>query len=206
MNRFHRAAACVLMVLLLLVGHCTAGSQDLASPKKAALTFATALRLGDFRMIRSSTIGSDADYKMMESMASMMGAAGKLHDAAAARFGPKDADKVAGPITGNADAAREIEQSQEKVEGDTATIVTAKGPANALQLKKIEGDWKIDLARFPQKSELAHQIPMFNAMQKVLSQAASDISAGKYRTAEDAAKEITGRLSATAAAVSRQQK
>src|SRR5260370_40536521 len=102
---------------------------------------------------------------MIEAMASMMGAAGKLHGVTAARFGPRDADKVAGPITGNADAAREIEQSQEKVEGDTATIVTAKGPANALQLKKVDGEWKIDLTRFPQRSELARQIPMYSAMQ-----------------------------------------
>ena len=205
MKKLSLSAALVLTILFS--AQCGAAAKpDLSSPKKAALAFATGLRLGDLDMLRSSSVGTADDYKMMEAMASMMGAAGKLHDAAAARFGPKEADKVAGPITGNADAAREIEQSQEKVDGDTATIVTPKGPANALQLKKIDGDWRIDLTRFPQRSELVRQIPMYSAMQKVLSQGAADISSGKYRSAEDAGQEITGRLAAVAASVARQQK
>jgi len=57
-------------------------------------------------------------------------------------------------------------------------------------LRKVDGQWKVDLSQFPQKQTLSKTIPMLDAVQKVLVQATTDVSNGKYATADEAQQAI----------------
>jgi hypothetical protein len=176
---------------------------DLSSPKKAATAFALALQKGDFAALKSATTGTDADYKLMQTITAMTAAANKLHDAAVSRFG-QDGNKIA-VATGNpGDIPRQIEESDEKVTGDKASI-TKKGAteANSVKLAKVGGEWKVDLAQFPQKDQIAAQAPMLDATGKVLAQAAGDVAAGKYQSATEASQDIQQRMMAVMASMIR---
>jgi hypothetical protein len=207
MRSFIRGSA--LMILALAVSAPIAfavdSTPDLSSPKKAAAAFALALQKGDFATVQNVTTGSPADYKIMQTLTSMLAASGKLHDAAVARFGPDEAAKIA---TGSGDPVaitRQIEESEEKLEGDQASI-TMKDVAqgDSVKLKKSNGQWKVDLAKYPLKNEIAQRASMLDATGKVLAQASTDVSAGKYKTATEASQDIQQRLMSVMGAMARQ--
>jgi hypothetical protein len=196
----------VLFLLVLAFGiipTLAADSQpDLSSPKKAATAFALALQKGDFAALKNVTTGAAEDYSLMQSITGMTAAANKLHDAIVTRFGAEEGKKI--PIgTGDpADIPRQIEESDEKLEGDSASI-TKKGAieGNSVKLKKSGAAWKVDLSQFPQKQQIATQAPMLDATGKVLAQAATDVAAGKYRSATEASDDIQQRMMAAMASM-----
>ena len=179
---------------------------DLSSPKKAATAFAVGLQAGDFDQVKASSLGDDGDYKLMQTVASTMSAVHRLHDAAAARFGAENAKKLETGVNENNDVARQIEASDEKLSGDTASIVEKGKPeSNTVYLKKVNGDWKVDLSRFPQKQMMQQSVPMLEAMRSVMTQSASDVSSGHYKNVDDAATDVRQRMFAMMAAVAKQQ-
>jgi hypothetical protein len=198
------------MFMLALVVSATAAiaadsKPDLSSPKKAAAAFALALQKGDFATVQNVTTGSPDDYKIIQTVTNMLVASGKLRDVAVARFGPDEAAKIA---TGGGDPAaitRQIEESDEKLEGDQASITMKDAPkGNSVILKKSNGQWKVDLTQYPQKNEIAKRASMLDATDKVLTQASADVSAGKYKTAAEASQDIQQRLMSVMAAMARQ--
>jgi hypothetical protein len=176
----------------MLAGQVRADSSpDLSTPKHAAAAFAQGLQHGDLAAIKASTIGGPEDYALINTMARMVGAANKLRDAAVARFGPDEGKKIAASTVSSSDAVKEVNDSSEKIEGDTAIILKPNAnPDNALRLRKVGGDWKVDISQFPQKQSLSRTIPMLDAVQKVLVQATSDVTNGKYATADEAQQAI----------------
>lgn len=205
-----RVAVFVTGVLLGVAGVGAADDgADLSSPRKTAAAFAMALQRGDMATLQTVTVGGADDYKLMRSVTGMTAAADQLNKAAVARFGAEEGKKVARSMGGSpeqSDIPRQIAESDEKVEGDSAAI-TMKGapPGNAINLKKVEGRWKVDLSQFPKRDEIARQTPILDAAAKVLVQGAADVRNGKYRTAEEAGQEIQRQVNAVSASVSRQQ-
>jgi hypothetical protein len=183
-----------------------AANPDLSTPKKAATAFALALQKGDFDTIRAVTTGQDADYKLIQTIATMTSAANRLHDACVAKFG-EEGKKIALSTGDPQDIPRQIEASEEKITGDSASIIT-KGAteANAVKLTKVGGDWKVDLAHYPQKEQLTQQAQVFDATGKLLSQAATDVSSGKYHSATEASQDIQQRMMALRMAILQSQR
>ena len=134
-------------ICFMLLATSFAGAQskpDLSSPKKATASFALGLQSGNLDQVKASSIGDDGDYKLMQSVTSTMSAVRKLHDAAVARFGPEDAKKLAAGISDNVDIAKQVEGSDEKVDGDSASILEKGKPeTSAVHLKKVNGEWKL---------------------------------------------------------------
>ena len=182
----------VLTVVMLAAWQVRADSTpDLSTPKQAATAFAVGLQHGDLAAIKDSTIGAPEDYQLINTMARMVGAANKLRDAAVARFGPEEGKKIAASTVSSNDPYKELSESSEKIEGDTATIIKPGASAdNALRLRKVGAIWKVDISQFPQKQTLSKTVPMLDAVQKVLVQASTDVSNGKYATADEAQKAI----------------
>ena len=196
-----------LCFLLAMTTRVTADSRpDLSSPKKAATAFAIGLQAGDLEQVKASSIGEASDYKLMQTVTSTMSSVHKLHEAAVSRFGPDEAKKLSTGVSDNGDVARQIEMSDEKLDGDTATIIEKGKPeTNAVHLKKVAGDWKVDLTNFPQKQTMQQNVPMLDAMRTVMLQGALDVSAGHYKNVDEAATEVRQRMVTLMAAVARQQ-
>ena len=185
------------------------GKPDLSTPRKTAPAFAMALQRGDLATLKTVAIGSPEDYRLMQSVTGMTAAAGQLNEAAVARFGAEEGKKLAKSMGGapeQSDVPRQIAESEEKIDGDSAAI-TMKGaqPGNAINLKKVDGEWKVDLSQFPKRDEIARQAPMLDAAAKVLLQGAADVRGGKYRTPDDASQDIQRQMGVVMASVSRQQ-
>ena len=186
----------VWCVLGLAVPFIAGAGPDLSTPKKAATAFALSLQKGDFDTIRAVTTGQEADYKLIQSIVAMTAAANKLHDAAMAKFG-EEGRKMDLTTGDPQDIPRQIEASEEKINGDHASIIT-KGTteANAVKLNRVGNEWKVDLANYPQKQQLTEQAPMFDATGKLLAQAAGDVAGGKYHSALEASQDIQQRMMA----------
>lgn len=197
-------AACLLLISASAIR--AESKPDLTSPKKAATAFAVGLQAGDFNQVKASSIGDESDYKLMQTVASTMSSVHKLHEAAVSRFGVENAKKLETGVSDNNDIPRQIEASDEKLEGDSATILEKGKPeSNAVHLKKVNGDWKVDLSNFPQKQIMRQTLPMLDAMRLVMTQSASDVSAGHYKNAEDAATDVRLRMSTLMATIAKQQ-
>ena len=196
MRAVHHKFVWVLCVFGLSASWAAAASPDLSTPKKAATAFALALQKGDFDTIRAVTTGQDADYKLIQPIAAMTSAANRLHDACVAKFG-EDGKKIALSTGDPQDIPRQIEASEEKITGDSALIITrGTTEANAVKLTKVGGDWKVDLAHYPQKEQLAQVAQTAEPTAKLFSQAASDVTSGKYHSATEASQDIQQRIMA----------
>lgn len=205
MNRTVRGAGLIMLVLLTVVASSVlaADKPDLSTPKKAAKSFAAAVQSADMTGVKAASTGSPEDYKMMESFAGVISAGARLRKAAVAKFGAEDGKKI---VQGSPDLPAQIEQSDEKIDGDTATLVhTGEDPANALKLMRTNGDWKVDLNRIPGKDQMAKSMPMMKELQKVLDESTTDVKDGKFKTADEAQQAVRTRMMAVVTAMFTQQ-
>lgn len=181
MSKFKRMSAVLVAVCTMAAGSVRAADQ--ASPKAAALAFGNALLAGDDKGVREASTGSEADYKTVGALGTMVSAMKKMSDAAAAKFGKDNA------ISKNAkdmDVAAELEKSEVKEEGDKATITNkTKDEKNPMKLVKKDGKWFVDLASLP-KDGMDMVVKMSGPMSKAATEVAGEIKADKYKTADEA--------------------
>jgi hypothetical protein len=158
---------------------------DLSTPKGAAIAFAKAVQDGDKAGVRAVCIGNDEELKAMESMAGAMGAIKKFRTACDDKYGKDNLLTKNFPADQNLTA--EAEKAEFKVEGDIAKSIPKPGEDQKDQatLKKVDGKWKIDVASIG-KDKLA-QAGQMAKIGKVLEDFAAEITAGKYKTVEEAA-------------------
>lgn len=106
---------------------------DLSTPKGAAETFVAALDSGDVETAEKASTG--ADSRFLQSLAKAQANVKKYRDAMASRFGPD----------GRRTVADKLKDADFKETGATA-IVTLKGDPRQSILRKVSGEWKVDLS------------------------------------------------------------
>jgi len=178
---FRGSFAAIVLSLVGLIAPPTraADAPDLSTPRKAAIAFAKGVESGDMTAVKATAIGTDSDYKLVESIMGLIGANKELRAAAIEKFG-EDGKQISTEDLSN--ISKQMEQGDEKIDGDTATV-GKPDEKDPMKLKKIEGNWKVDLASIPEKEQMTKAMPK---MRKVMTGAAADIKAGKYKTIEDA--------------------
>ncbi|HEY2587948.1 MAG TPA: hypothetical protein VGI81_19550 [Tepidisphaeraceae bacterium] len=117
----------------------------------------------------------------------------KLQDASVARFGDQGKNLTGG---GNgpdfSEWSKKIDEATVKQEGDAATL-TQKDSGEPLKLKKINGEWKVDVS--PMTSEMASMgTAMIDSMSKAASETADEIKAGKYKTPQEAQQALSSKM------------
>lgn len=162
---------------------------DLSTPKKAATAFARAVQRGDMAAVKAVSIGEDEDYKIIESLSHLIDAGGKLQDAAVAKFG--EAGRQATQDV-QSDFARHVEQGEEHIDNQTASV-GGRDRQDPLRLKKVEGDWKVDLSTFRQREQLQSIVPK---ILKVMTDAIAGIESGKYKSAQEVHEALQQQVSA----------
>ena len=194
------------MALALLIGGASVGLADsksnLSDPKSAAKTFAAGVQNADMSLIKNASIGSDSDYKLLETMSGVVNASMKLREAVSAKFGADQAKLL--PQAGPGDLEAVVDKSTLKVDGDTASLnEPGQDSANALHLKKVGGDWKVDLSQIPNKEQMAQTSPIMKELQKVVEQTTDDTKAGKFKNVQEVQQAVQTRMMAVVASMSR---
>jgi hypothetical protein len=183
-------AALTVVLIAALAAPTRAAEVDPKGPKGVALAFAQALAAGNTADMRQHSIGSDQDRQAMDTLARMVGSFAELSSAAVARFGEEGKD-LAQP--GQADKMfKAIRDGAEQIDRDRATIVLESG--EPIQLKKVDGAWKIDLAQIPKREEIYKLVPIYSTMAEVAQQTAMEVKGGRYKSVEEARKALGSRM------------
>ena len=175
------------------------GRPELATPKLGALTFVRAMELNDTTTFHAVTIGGADEYKLFEPLLKMVASAKDLEKAAREKWG-----KAGRVVVRNSPAVGmevQIQESDVTVEGDTA-VVKRKGDEDPdpLTLRKTNVGWKVDLTAIKNRKTMADAAPGMQRMEKVFTDSAADIRAGKFHSAEEAEKVILKRMQDAATA------
>ena len=170
----------------------TAAAADLSTPAKATQAFAAAMRAGDASAIRATTTGgTDSDYLMLKSWSAYVRSAEALYRAASAKF---DAGADVFNTSGGLGQFEDANAIDVKGEGDAATVSPRGGRGPSLNLTKNNGNWRIDLARLPDKDQLSRGAADMRALGKVMDRIAGDITSGRYAKADDAAAALAAAM------------
>jgi len=176
----------------LLAYSAPAGAEDkpdLSTPKKSASAFAVAVQCGDMATVKAVSIGEEEDYKIIESLSHLLDAGHKLQEAAVAKFG--EPGKQATQDV-QSDFAHHIEEGEEHVDGQTASI-GGRDRQDPLKLKKVDRDWKVDLSTFRQREQLQSVVPK---IQKVMTDTTAGIESGRYKTPQEVREVLKQQVSA----------
>jgi predicted secreted protein len=204
----HRRRSClpILAVLLLLVALCaaadtpapaappaTAPAAPPPSPKAVALAFTAALEKGDAPAAKAMLPSGDDDRaRWVDATVALTAGLKKLDAAALARFG--DGGKG---LSQNqlhlGDAAKSIEQAQEKIDGDTATLVLPGQAQPLVSFKIVDGKWRL-LAGPATTAEIPEQLALCQRLLQAASRTAEEITAGDHPSADSAAKTFAARV------------
>jgi hypothetical protein len=164
-----------------------------ATPKAVTLAFSRALSAGDVARARSLSTG-DAGPQTLDALAKLASATDRLQKALKAKFG--DAALKLEIFEESPDVEEELNRSTETITGDTAVIRVSPTDKNPSELKKVNGQWKFDIAKFKASEP---QIPELRKMASAWSDLAVDVTAGKFKTVDDFKKVFAEKTAAAAA-------
>lgn len=179
--------ACLVLALAAGVGRAADARPDLSTPKKAAMAFATALAAGDEQAMRAASTGTDEDFKGLLVLSETLRAMKRFQTAAVKKFGD---DAKAIPDM-SAAMSRQIEASDEKIDGDTATLVNKDRPdRHPATLRKLDGRWKMDLKSISEGPQFARMKETAAKATKAIDGVTADVAAGKFPTFQDAMRAL----------------
>jgi hypothetical protein len=177
-------------------------SADEAALRGALKTLARGLQDGDRDQIRKVIYAANpTEQKMVDAMASMAAEIANLNKAATKAFGKEQAQELTGDL--GAELTR-IDEAKVSIDGDTATVVYKPGepapkqtdlanadPAAPLQLSKIDGRWRIPMAKLS-KGATAEQIEQrlsdVDVQAKVIAEITAEVTQGKYKNVDAVAE------------------
>jgi hypothetical protein len=185
-----------LLALLLYAG--CKPRPDYSTPKKAVRSFYVAL-VTDGAESAKVAVTDSLQAEVLADLKTLITHVLAAQEAAEARFGKQNAATVSGGLP----SLDDIDQASETIEGDTATL-TVKSHAKQLRLKKVDGQWKLDvfsvLGIAPKDKESARR--MLTAAAQAAQHVAQQIKSGQYKTADDASAALNTGM---AIAVAREQ-
>ena len=173
-------------VLTAFSGALAAG--DYSSPKAAASTFAAAIAAGDVETAKASIVPNEKQAPVVEALAKLQVAQKKFAEAAVKAYG--QAGEELARTNDQKDAVKQIESAQVKEQGDVATLTSADSP-DPLTLRKVDGQWKVDLGAMPNSAEMERQVPTLTGMTELMDTMATEIEDGKYKSAEEVKQVFT---------------
>jgi hypothetical protein len=182
---------------------------DLSTPKNAVRTMFAAEEMADGSALRDSFFAAtQAERDLVTAYAELIVAARHLRDAARDKFAPdngaapnpaviRDGSLPGGP---GPEDEQQLANAQVQVDGDSATVRLPDSPA-PIKLKRSDNQWRIDLADYAaiQPSELSEQTEVNHGLAAAMDEAAEEIIAGKYASAQEAESAIQQKIHAVIA-------
>jgi hypothetical protein len=161
----------------------------LPSPKAVALAFVTSLEKGDATVARALVPGEE-QIPWVDASLALAAALRRLDEAAVARFGEAGRAVSQGRLH-LADSLKALEQAQEKVEGDTATL-TIPGTAKPVRLVRVAGTWRV--AGPATAVEAREQVALYERLARAADLTAGEMADGGYPDAGEAARVFAARV------------
>ena len=194
-NPFRTHQILSTVAALFLVFGCGPSRPDFSTPQKTAAIFATALDTGNLELAKSTCLTTPDSERMIAALVPLSKAMRDLRESAKAKYG-----KDAGPLANGEDVATQVAKSKFNITGDTATLIPTTGSTKKpILMKKVEGDWKVDVKSMTNASDttpdsLKNMEMLFTAMSSAARDSAAAITAGKYKNADEARMDVAVKI------------
>ena len=180
-----RTILTAMVVLFGIAFGCGKGhGTDLSSPQATVKSYVAAMKAGDAAGMKATITGGDP--QVVDALVNAQVSRKKLEDAAVAKFGEEGRSMASG---GDSHANYDkLEDAEVKQDGDSATVTPKDHslPGGGVVLKKVNGDWKIDMSATPGMDQMTAMLPMLSKMSAMNDELTGEISAGKYKSVADA--------------------
>lgn len=175
-----------IIMLAACVAACSshAPKQD-AQVKSALIQFVTAVGDGDLQTVRNVAVIDEAHAKAIDAQCAYGQNWKKLDEAAVAKFGD-GGRKVTDRTSAQKQTESAIQSAQVGISGDSATVAS-KELGQPAQLLRVDGRWKVDVARMPGADD-RNAVPRYQALARAAADMAEQIRAGRYAIADEASK------------------
>jgi hypothetical protein len=187
-------AALAAVVLVSVSAYVRADDKD--EIKQSGAAFANALNKGDAKEAKKYVLSDPDTEKFIDAMVPLSAARTKLVDASVAKFG-EQGRTIVGARTGQTPqyTAKDFDDAQIDVQGDTATVTSKKG-GQPVKFKKEGGTWKIDLAEAIPHQQLDRVVQIMPKMATAMNDTAGEIKDGKYQTVVEARRGLGQHMAA----------
>ena len=178
----------------------TLPAADQTTPKGTLRMLFAATDAGDGPTIRSLLYtSSPLEEKMADTMANMSSAMAALQKAMKESFGEAQTKAQLGDIAAAAKMRDDLLAKQpEQIDGDTAVIhLEGMGNFRPVDLKKVDGKWKILIGKSFEKADPAaveKQLAATSIQIKVIRDVAVDVAAGKHKNVSDVKQTLDARV------------
>jgi hypothetical protein len=163
--------------------------EDYSTPKNAVKSFYFSVVRGDGSSARQNVV-EPAQVPVVDEARTLIIEVRSFRRAAIERFGEEKGDDVSGGLP----TLQDIEQANEKIDGDSAILATKNGKAS-LKLRKIGSNWKIDLLSIlPIRTDAETARRIFAKAAIAARELAAQIRAGAFATPEDADQALKGKI------------
>jgi len=163
--------------------------EDYSTPKSAVKSFYVSVIRGDGSSARENVV-EPAQVQMVDDARTLIVEVRAFRRAAIERFGDKKGDDVSGGLP----TLQDIEEANEKIDGDNALLATKNGKAS-LKLRKIGNNWKVDLLSIlPIRTDAETARRIFAKAAAAAHELAAQIRAGAFLTPEDADQALKGKI------------
>jgi hypothetical protein len=165
--------------------------EDYSTPKSAVKSFYLSVVRGDGSSARQNVV-EPAQVAVVDEARSLIQGVRNFRRAAIERFGQQKGEDISGGLP----TLKDIEEANEKIEGDNAILATKSGKAS-LRLRKIGANWKIDLlSLLPFKTNAAAAQRIFAQAAKAADELAAKIRAGDFATPDEADLALKAKIAA----------
>ena len=160
---------------------------DLSTPRSAATVFTRAVEAGDGTTAKTAAYGGGVELEWVEAMAQSTSGMKKLVAVTETRFGSEAQNLM---VTKNAlHMSKAVASAEVQFNGERATVVTA-GEALKIPMKRVEGNWKIDVGALTRGEDLTQAVKQLRALGVVAPQLAKQVEAGKFTSVKDIQKAL----------------
>ena len=171
----------------------TRPAPDLSSPRAAAKSMRLALAAGDVKTLGQVIYAADDPHRRLaDAYAAVIVSGQRLSDAMMRQFGTASSS-----ILTDADLAA-IDAAPLRVSGNNATLrLSGRGDKPLVLRRDDAGRWRVDLLTFANVTDagdVGSQCEMQINLATALSELATEISTGRYRTAADAKAAVQDRV------------
>src|SRR5436190_2442680 len=163
--------------------------EDYSTPKNAVKSFYVSVVRGDGTSARQNVV-EPAQVAVVDEARTLIIEVRAFRRAAIERFGEEKGDDVSGGLP----TLKDIEEANEKIDGDTALLATKNGKAS-LRLRKIGNHWKVDLLSvLPIRTDAETTKRIFAKAAAAAHDLAAQIRGGAFATPDEADQALKGKI------------
>jgi hypothetical protein len=189
------AASLLCITLMVATAWAEQEKPDLSTPEKAAQSFFDALEKGDADGAKAATVPEEQQQEAVVALTKFVSGMKKVEKAAIEKFG-EEGRQILEPKNGQGfrfKVDRDLEEARVEVDGEIATVHTPE-EEKPIKLRRIEEQWRVDLAAVENEQDLRQAVPLFEAIASAAERTAGEINDGAFSSVEEAEQALGLRI------------